>query len=674
MKKKTKGLKTQKVPWYGRRLYVYLLLIGVPVLVYFRVFTLGYTMLDDTIFIKENQEYNKNWSNIPVSFQRGLFNPTGDSYYRPVFLVDFIIESKFFGTSPAGYHFSNLLFHVICVLLLYFFFLRLKIPDLTALILTLIFAVHPVLTQAVAWIPGRNDMLLMIFFLSGTLLTLKYRETPKWQLLVAQFLILLLALFTKETAVIIPIIILAVLAINNGQWTMDNGQRKIDNGQLKIDNGQLKIDNEKLKTGNGKFIKDRKNSITHSINQSVNHSINQSVNQSISHSVIQSISQYFFLLLSWALALVIWFLVRSAATLKPQDFTLTDLLVNGFNRAPVLIQYLGKIFFPFNLTVFPDIRLIAPWWGVAALVLLIGLIIMSRSYARPLTWIGLGWYILFLVPVLVVPASLNDQVFEHRLYLPIVGILLVIGQVSMSLNSKIKDQRSRIKDQGSKIKDQTPSNSSSNSSSALRPTLRPLFVRSSSALRPLFVQHVRQGAIVFVLLLFSGLTFYRIGYFKDPVTFWTAAVDGNPTSAYARMMLGLRMTEPAQMKQRFEEAYRLNPNEKMLNYLIGKLALDDNDIPRAERHLKKELEFSQIPDNYFNLARVCFLKNLPDSAAFYLEQVIRLEPRHPQANHNLLLLYLQLDRRDDARHQIQAMRDKGLEIPPEVTGRADLQP
>jgi len=593
LKKKTKGLKTQKVPWYGRRLYVYLLLIGVTVLVYFRVFTLGYTMLDDTIFIKENQEYNKSWSNIPVSFQRGLFNPTGDSYYRPVFLVDFIIESKFFGTSPAGYHFSNLLFHVLCVLLLYFFFLRLKIPDLTALILTLIFAVHPVLTQAVAWIPGRNDMLLMIFFLSGTLLALKYRETPKWQLLVAQFLILLLALFTKETAVIIPIIILAVLTMDNGQW-------KIDNGKLN-----------------------------------------------------------FLLLLSWALALVIWFLVRSAATLKPQDFTLTDLLVNGFNRAPVLIQYLGKIFFPFNLTVFPDIRLIAPWWGVAALVLLIGLIIMSRSYARPLTWIGLGWYILFLIPVLVVPASLNDQVFEHRLYLPIVGILLVIGQVSICLSSMIKDQGSRIKDQGSKTKDQNPSNSSSN---------------SSSALRPLFVQQVRQGVIVFVLLLFSGLTFYRIGCFKDPVTFWTAAVDGNPTSAYARMMLGLRMTEPAQMKQRFEEAYRLNPNEKMLNYLIGKLALDDNDIPRAERHLKKELEFSQIPDNYFNLARVCFLKNIPDSAAFYLEQVIRLEPRHPQANHNLLLLYLQLDRRDDARRQIQAMRDKGLEIPPEVTGRADLQP
>ena len=620
-------MKTKKIPWYGRRLYVYLLLIGVPVLVYFRVFTLGYTMLDDTIFIKENQVYNKNWTNIPVSFQRGLFNPTGDSYYRPVFLVDFIIESKFFGTSPAGYHFSNLLFHMICVLLLYFFFLRLKIPDLTALILTLIFAVHPVLTQTVAWIPGRNDMLLMIFFLSGTLLTLKYREKPKWYLLVAQFLMLLLALFTKETAVIIPVIILAVLTMDNGQWTIDNG---------------------KWKTENGKWN--------------------------------------FLLLLSWAFALTIWFFIRSAATLKPQDFTLADLLINGFNRAPVLIQYLGKIFFPFNLTVFPDIRLIAPWWGVAALVLLIGLIIMSRSYARPLTWIGLGWYILFLVPVLVVPASLNDQVFEHRLYLPIVGILLVLGQVSMSLNSKIKDQRSTIKAQTTSNSSsalrplfvRSSSNFSSNSSSALRP----LFVRSSSnsssnsssTLRPLFVQQVRQGAIVLVLLLFSSLTFYRIGYFKDPVTFWTVAVDGNPTSAYARMMLGLRMTEPALMKQRFEEAYRLNPNEKMLNYLIGKLALDDNDLPKAERHLKKEIEFSQIPDNYFNLARVCFLKNIPDSAAFYLEQVIRLEPRHPQANHNLLLLYLQLDRRDDARRQVKAMRDIGLEIPPEVAGRADLQP
>ena len=584
------------VPWYSRRIYVMLLLIGLPLLVYFKVIGLDFTMLDDSIFIKENREYNSNLSNLATSFKRGLFNPANDFYYRPVFLVDFILESRLFGISPAGYHFTNLLFHILCVVLLYLFFMKLKIPGIPALVLALIFAVHPVLSQAVAWIPGRNDMLLMIFFLTGILLTLKYIEKPSWFLLSGQFITFLIALFTKETAVIIPVVTLALVVVR----AKGAGHRAQGTGH------------GAQGTGHGA--------------QGIRHS-----------SLVTLIKVMFPLIISWIFAIGIWIFVRSNATLLSQNFTISDLLQNGINRSQALVQYLGKIFFPFNLAVFPAIGHITLWWGIAALLLLAGMIVYSKSYLKPLTILGLAWFILFLIPVLVVPPSLNDQVFEHRLYIPIVGILLVLSQTKIFGGSQENEKpRTEKSGKNSKFKIQN----------------------SKFKMQGLF--------FTLLILFFSIVTFARINQFHDPVTFWTRAVEGNPGSAYARMMLGLRMTDTAEMKRNFAEAYRLNPDEKMLNYLMGKLALDDNRIAEAEMHLKKELKQSQLPDNYFNLARVFFLKNQFDSAAWSLENVVKLDPGNPQANHNLLLLYLQLGRKPEARTLLEAMKAKGLEIPPEA--------
>ena len=117
--------KKESVSWFTKTWAVLLVLGAITFLVYARTLTLGFTKLDDTIFIVENAPYNEEWSNLLVSFQRGLFNPVRDAYYRPLFLVNFIVESKLFGTEPAGYHFTNLLFHIGSVLLLFLFLKRL---------------------------------------------------------------------------------------------------------------------------------------------------------------------------------------------------------------------------------------------------------------------------------------------------------------------------------------------------------------------------------------------------------------------------------------------------------------------------------------------------------------------------------------------------------------------
>src|SRR5437879_296672 len=81
--------------------------------------------------------------------------------------------------------------------------------DFVAFLSALIFVVHPVLTQAVVWIPGRNDSLLAVFGLLSILCFIKYAEEGKLSQLLLHFLFLIISLLTKETAISIPLICIA---------------------------------------------------------------------------------------------------------------------------------------------------------------------------------------------------------------------------------------------------------------------------------------------------------------------------------------------------------------------------------------------------------------------------------------------------------------------------------
>ncbi len=84
-----------------------------------------------------------------------------------------------------------------------------------------------------------------------------------------------------------------------------------------------------------------------------------------------------------------------------------------------------------NLSVYPSLAGTTYLWGIAALIVVIVLIIASGSLKNPLTLIGLAWYVLFLIPVFMAPSDKNDQIFEHRLYLPVIGILLILSQTKI---------------------------------------------------------------------------------------------------------------------------------------------------------------------------------------------------------------------------------------------------
>ncbi len=121
-----------------------------------------------------------------------------EGIYRPLRTLDFAIDWAISGGRPWFFHLRNLLYHVAAALLV-FSLIRRLLPDRpgAAAAGALVFALHPVNTEAVAWITSRGDVMVLVLLLLALLLHLDGRRLPALGVLV-------LALLAKEEAVVFP--------------------------------------------------------------------------------------------------------------------------------------------------------------------------------------------------------------------------------------------------------------------------------------------------------------------------------------------------------------------------------------------------------------------------------------------------------------------------------------
>jgi len=126
---------------------------------------------DDYAFVYNNEEIR---SFSPLSkfllSSKTFAQPANDHVYRPLASFTFAMNYAIGGLKPAGYHVTNLLFHTLNAFLLFFLLRRLGFSDGPSCAGALIFAVHPVHTEAVTWISGRGNVLFLFFFLIAYLL------------------------------------------------------------------------------------------------------------------------------------------------------------------------------------------------------------------------------------------------------------------------------------------------------------------------------------------------------------------------------------------------------------------------------------------------------------------------------------------------------------------------
>ena len=149
-----------------------------------------------------------NIKNILWAFKTDAFISFHGDFYRPLHTVIFMLDAFVGGEKPLYYHLSSLLIHILTVLSLYSLLKALGIRNLTALFVSLIFSVHPLLTAAVSWVPAMGDLLLGLFSIQLFLSFIRYCRHNSIIDLILCVLFFLLAQFSKETAVLLPSLLL----------------------------------------------------------------------------------------------------------------------------------------------------------------------------------------------------------------------------------------------------------------------------------------------------------------------------------------------------------------------------------------------------------------------------------------------------------------------------------
>jgi protein O-mannosyl-transferase len=131
--------------------------------------------------------------------------------YHPLVLISYAWEYFFFKLNPMPYHIVNILLHLINCFLVFFFFRQLKRGNITAFIVTILFAIHPLHVESIAWISSRKDLLYSLFYLGSLISYLTYLE-KKYSLKYYYFTIFLflLSLLSKSMAVTLPLILFLI--------------------------------------------------------------------------------------------------------------------------------------------------------------------------------------------------------------------------------------------------------------------------------------------------------------------------------------------------------------------------------------------------------------------------------------------------------------------------------
>lgn len=156
----------------------------------------------------------KAWRYLPLIFKTDIFGGQimAGGFYRPIYMLSFVLDYHIWKLNATGYHLFSVIFHIINVILLYILILKIGLDKKVAWLSALFFALFPVNCEAVSLIAARVELILGFLLLLSTIVFLDGIKKMQFYFLVSIFLFVL-AIFTKESALIFPLIMFIYSAI-----------------------------------------------------------------------------------------------------------------------------------------------------------------------------------------------------------------------------------------------------------------------------------------------------------------------------------------------------------------------------------------------------------------------------------------------------------------------------
>lgn len=320
---------------------------------------------DDHQYVRDNLPVR---AGLSVDSLRWALSSFYASNWHPITWVSHMLDVQAFGLSPAGHHATSLLLHGLNAGLLVMVLRRLSgCGAPLAGCLAMLFALHPLRVQSVAWVAERKDVLSGAFFLLCLLSHLHAQQTPLRRALTTGWLSL--GLMSKPTLVTLPFLLILI-----------DAQRASPLGRPWL--GELW------------------NSVR---------------------------AKWFWLLMAAAVSVLTRLAQTHAVAPDIEAFTLQARMGNALVSIP---RYLGKTLWPESLAVFyPWVDQWPAWAIVASLVALVALTwgAFRMRASRPLVLLGWLWFIGTLVPTLGLVKVGEQSIADRYTYLPHIGLCVCLA-------------------------------------------------------------------------------------------------------------------------------------------------------------------------------------------------------------------------------------------------------
>jgi len=647
------------------RLIKLILLIAVPIIAYTN--SLQNTFVYDDVFTITDNYFIRNWGNFPVFFTDDYFKYSGEVTYRPVVTFSYFIDYSIWHLNPVGFHLTNILLHAVNVVLVYLLVSAVSRSRTASFLTSILFALHPILTEAVNGISYREDLLTTTFFLSSILLFIQsaivrlsaHDKVRNPQSKIANCLYplslfsYLLALCSKEVAITLPLIIFLL------DWLLGDKSRI------------------------------KKNTI----------------NYYIGFILVSG----FYLFLRF-----VWFHNPVEKQLAYPD---NSFLVNLLTMPKIFCSYIKLLFFPIH---FNAEYIIAHTKTPFAATFILSIIFLSvigvityrfYDHSKRLFFFML-WFFVTLAPMMnIIPIA--NIMAERYLYLPSVGFCAILAYITIGiwrqiyvfiffentpLPSPLPQGERELFPISSPPLNGHPLNS---------PPLMEgegegdKFSSSFVSKKFLGISHLFKTVLITCLMLilvipYSLATIKRNKVWINPFIFWSKTVEDSPNSSRAHNNLGMiyhqqdktdlaicefqasiaiesdpeyhhnlgmAYQKKGMKEEALQEYYRVlavNPNSALTHNNMGNILIDKG---RFDEGILKFKEAIRLKPNYYdahyNLGLAYFKKGLLDASIGEFELAIHYEPDHAEAHSCLGTAYANKGLFDKAILEIEeAIRQK----------------
>lgn len=360
--------KPEAIQATGRDGLVALGLLAAVVALYWPTLDFGFVNFDDPIYVYENRAVLGGLSLEGLKYAFSFDTPT---YFHPLTWLSLMADVEVFGPGAFGMHFTNMILHGINAALVYLVFFMTTGRRAPSAFIALLFAVHPLHVESVAWITERKDVLSTTFWLFAMLGHAAWAERPTPGRRALVFVSMALGLMAKPMLVTLPCALILF-----DLWPL----------------GRL--------AAGGRFGHARFRDL-----------------------VVEKLPLF---ALS-GLAVFAASLSHPSEFFVDEDFSLAARIGNALSS---YVRYLGKLVWPADLSVYyPFVD--PPLWlsGLGLAFLVLGTFAAVR-FRRSAPWLAFGffWYVGTLVPVLkLYRAGLWYSIADRFVYVPFIGVYAVLA-------------------------------------------------------------------------------------------------------------------------------------------------------------------------------------------------------------------------------------------------------